>query len=135
MSVALRRVDGIVSAEVRLNSGVAEVRLAPGNRLDPEQLRTVIRDHGFTPRGAEVIVRGRLEGDEGAQILRVDGPDLAFHLDSVPAAEGSPDGLLGLSQGSRVEVRAEWPQSEPTHPDPQTRVLRLRSLRPLGPEE
>lgn len=134
MSVALRTVDGIVSAEVRLNSGVADVRLAPGNRLDPEQLRTVIRDHGFTPRGAEVVVRGRLEGDEGARILRVDGPDLAFHLEPTPAAEGTGR-LLVVPPESRVEVRAEWPQSEPTHPDAQIRVLRVRSLRPLGPAE
>lgn len=80
MSVAIRKIEGVASVDVSLNGGFAEVKLKPGNRIDPERIRQVARDNGFTPKGADVKVAGRIVERSGKLALEVSGLDDVVYL-------------------------------------------------------
>jgi copper chaperone CopZ len=58
--VAIEKIEGVVSVEVTLKRGHAEVQLKPGNRVRIEQLWEAVRKQGLTPKETEVVVRGTL---------------------------------------------------------------------------
>lgn len=58
--VAVEKLPGVEMAEVSLNEGFVDVRLDPENTLTLARLRTVIREQGFSPEAAVVVVKGEL---------------------------------------------------------------------------
>lgn len=78
--VAVEKLPGVTGAHVSLEDGRVTVRLAPENELAIADLRRAIRDQGFSPRGAEVRVSGRLEEGDDGPILRVPGSGVAYSL-------------------------------------------------------
>ena len=65
MSVALKKVNGVQDVKVSLNEGSAVIKLKDGNKVDVEQIREIIRKNGFTPKGAEVKVAGKVVERDG----------------------------------------------------------------------
>lgn len=80
MSVAIRKIEGVASVDVSLNGGFADVKLKAGNRVDPERIRQVARDNGFTPKGADVKVAGQIVERSGKLALEVSGLDEIVYL-------------------------------------------------------
>lgn len=80
MSVFIKRMDGVDAVEVSLQSGVATVKLKPGNHLTVDEVRDAIRKNGFTPKDAEVTVVGRLVERNGQAALAVSGQELVYRL-------------------------------------------------------
>ena len=76
---ALKKMKGVGSVEVSLNKGLAEVKLKPGNTLQPKDFWAVVRSNGFTPKQTRVTVRGRVDGDGGLH-LAVAGAGKPFDL-------------------------------------------------------
>lgn len=58
---------------VSLERAGAEIQLRPGNSITLEQLRTIIKNNGFTPRDTTVTVVGRLIERGGQPALDVTG--------------------------------------------------------------
>ncbi|HXV62835.1 MAG TPA: hypothetical protein VEK15_19205, partial [Vicinamibacteria bacterium] len=88
MSVALRKIEGVETVTVSLNEGAADIKLKPGNTLDPEAIRKVVRDNGFTPKTAEVRVTGRVTRAGGKWTLVVTGLPIVYELHEHPDANG-----------------------------------------------
>ena len=86
MRVALRKIEGVQSAEVSLNQGVAVVRLRPENRVRVGQIRDIVRTNGFTPKAAEVRVRGYVVDEKGELLLTLPQGEQVYRLDSHPTA-------------------------------------------------
>jgi len=92
--VAVRRIEGVASVTVSLDSGRATIRFAAENRATLDQIRETIRRNGFTPKSAEVRIRGTLVERDGKLALALPGggfywihpqgkvPDLAARLRS-----------------------------------------------------
>lgn len=80
VSAAIQRIEGVASVEVSLNKGFADVKLKPGNRVDPERIRQVVRDSGFTPKAADVRLAGEIVERGGKPALAVTGLDLVYLL-------------------------------------------------------
>ncbi len=124
MRVAVRKLDGVESVEVSLTAGSATVRFKPGSRVTIDQVRATIRDNGFTPKAADVRIRGRVEAVDGNLVLvtpgggpeypLVDRPDSAGRLaplkDSPPPGEVEIEGILAerAAAGGQlaIEVRS-----------------------------
>lgn len=71
MRVAVEEIDGVTEASVSLNDGEVVVTLSEDNGVTLRHLREVIRDGGFTPREADVRVRGEALHREDGWFLRV----------------------------------------------------------------
>jgi copper chaperone CopZ len=71
--VAVRNLPGVDSVRVSLNEGYADVRFEPGSTVTVEQVREAIRKNGFTPREAQVRVRGRVTARGGDLVLEAPG--------------------------------------------------------------
>ena len=128
MSVAIRKLEGVESVEVSLNEGAADVTLKAGNRVDPERIRQVARDQGFTPKGADVRVAGRLVERKGKPALAVSSVDLVYELAELPEAPGRLAELEKAAAGREVVVVGHLPET-PARPDAeQPRVLQLREF-------
>jgi len=127
VSVAIQKIEGVESVEVSLNEGTAEVTLKPGNHVDPERIRQVTRDNGFTPKGAFVRVAGRLIEREGKPALAVTGLDLVYGLTELPEARGRLAALEKVVMGKEVLVIGRLPESEARQAN-EPRVLEVREL-------
>jgi len=82
----MTKIDGVEAAEVSLNRGVAIVRFRPDNRVTVERVRAAIRSNGFTPKAADVRVRGRVIEQDGELALFVPGQDRVYRLVGRPQA-------------------------------------------------
>lgn len=81
--VALMKFQGVESADVSLNKGLATVKLKPGNSIRPSEFWEAIRKNGNTPKTTRVVVRGEILAN-GSQ-LKVSGSDEVFTLKAAPA--------------------------------------------------
>jgi len=104
VSVAIQKVDGVDSVKVSLNQGRADVRFKPGNRVTVERILEVIRDNGFTPRGSEVRIAGKVIERGGRPALSVTCLDLVYLLVDHPDARGKVGELQKVVVGKQVTV-------------------------------
>jgi len=106
--VAVEKMEGVSRAVVSLEKGSVVVTLAEDNRVTLARLGQVIRDQGFTPREAEVRVRGVALREDGAWWFQVSGSGVRY------AAEGSEGVIerLGAAAGAEVIVRGRVPVGE-----------------------
>lgn len=111
MRVAVRKLEGVESVKVSLNDGLAEIRLAPGNRVTVDQLREIIRSKGFTPKDAQVVVSGVIIEHEGAPTLTFDGGTPAFHLVDSPTSPGAVSRLRSEARERRTVIRGRVPET------------------------
>jgi copper chaperone CopZ len=125
VSVAIQKIDGVASVEVSLKGGFADVKLKPGNRVDPERIRQVARDNGFTPKGAAVKVAGEVVERGGKPALAVAGLDLVYLLVEHSEAKGK---LAGVAPGKNVVVTAHLPETATAPPPDAPRTLELRDF-------
>lgn len=111
MRVAIGNIEGVDSARVSLEQGLATVWLRPDNHVRIEQVREAIRSNGFSPKGAEVAVRGRLSGSRGAPAITVEGSNevLLFGTDSDAPAKLTE--LERLAAGAVVTVKGTVPET------------------------
>lgn len=100
----MKKIEGVQSAEVRLNEGVATIQLKPGNRVSVEKLREVVSNNGFTPRQARVRVQGQVISTGGTLQLQVTGLDRAYDLKLVRDAQ-QRRGELAEHVGKLVSVQ------------------------------
>lgn len=85
MRVAVEELEGVTSAEVSLNDGEVVVALEEENHVRLDRLRQMIRDQGFTPRGAEIRARGVVERRDGRLLFRT--PEGEVVLEVAPESE------------------------------------------------
>lgn len=76
----MKKIEGVQSAEVSLNEGVARIWLKPGNRVPLEKIREVVINNGFTPREARVQVQGKVISADGEVKLQVTDLDRVYDL-------------------------------------------------------
>jgi copper chaperone CopZ len=65
----LKAMDGIQTAEVSLNEGMATMHFAPENEITLEQIREAVRKSGFSPEEATLSLQGTLIEEDGQWIL------------------------------------------------------------------
>src|SRR5262249_37166192 len=75
---ALMKFQGVESAEVSLNKGLAAVKLKPGNSIRPAEFWEAIRKNGNTPKATHVTVRGEVQA--GGSQFKVSGSGEVFPL-------------------------------------------------------
>jgi copper chaperone CopZ len=110
--VALMKFNGVESAEVSLNKGLAAVKLKSGNNLRPREFWEAIRKNGNTPKTTRVVVRGEVAN--GTQ-FKVSGSNEVFTIKATPALLAQ----LRASAGKAVTVEGILtPGKDPRAPVP-----------------
>ena len=71
--MAVLKLSGVESVNISLERALTDVQLRPGNSITLEQLRTIIKNNGFTTRDATVTVVGTLIERGGQPALEVTG--------------------------------------------------------------
>ncbi len=67
----LQKIAGVNSAKVSLNKGKAFITLDPVNHLTLAAIQKEIKDNGFSPRDANVEMKGILEKNNGRLTIQV----------------------------------------------------------------
>lgn len=125
MRVAVSKIEGVTSATVSLNKGMATVQLAPSNRVSIEEIREVIRSNGFTPKEAEVRVAGVMIQRGDTLALSIPGTPELFALQDFP--EGRElDVLRQVAPNTAVTLMGQMPAS--TGRSAKLQVLLVRSV-------
>lgn len=126
MSVAVKKIDGVESVRVTLETGLVEIRLKDGNEATIEQVRKLIRDNGFTPKGAEVALSGTVVKDKEQIGVSVRGTGVVYRVTGLPEAEGVIENL-SKSVGRDVSVVGLVPASGKDSAEKRP-ILRIRSF-------
>lgn len=103
MRVAVQKLSGVESVEVSLEKGVATIRFRPEATATYGQVRRAILDNGFTPKEAQVRVRGSIVEQAGRVVLSVPGRGESYPLSGASSTDGMPD-RLRQAIGARVEI-------------------------------
>jgi len=77
---SLRKLDGVTGVKVTLATQVATMRLKPGVRVAPDQLRAAVERAGQSLVGVEVRLRGTLQRGEHQYQLRASELPQVFAL-------------------------------------------------------
>ncbi len=112
MRVAVGKLPGVDSVRVSLNQGYALVFLSRDTDLSVEQVRSVIRNNGFTPKEAKVRVRGRLERRDGSLLLVVPPGGRLFRLAEAVEARGRYGEIASLEPGRELWIRGVVPETK-----------------------
>ena len=80
MSVSLQKIPGVESVDISLNQGRASIALRAGNSVTLEQVTQVVKDKGFTPRGARVVARGELAETSGKLHFKLSHTDQSYEV-------------------------------------------------------
>jgi copper chaperone CopZ len=78
--VAVRKLDGVESADVSLERASVVIGLRAGNQITLTQLRQIIKNNGFTAKEATVTVAGTLIERGGKPAFRITGTDIVWLL-------------------------------------------------------
>jgi hypothetical protein len=122
--VAVRKLSGVESVNVSLERASAEIQLRPGNTITLDQLRTIIKNNGFTPKEATVSVVGKLIERSGQPALEVTGTNTVLLIVADPKQpavftqveerlRARPEGVTQLT--GVVESRANSPDRLTVH--------------------
>jgi len=114
------KVEGVESVVVSLNEGTATLKLKPGNRVDPSRVRQIVIDNGFTPKGADVRIAGRLVEREEKPALQGNELDPVYALEAHPEAEGRFIEMKNVALGANVIVDGYLPEG----PEPSSLQVR-----------
>ena len=69
MRVAIKKLDGVESVDVSLETATADIRLKAGNAITLPQLRRIIRQSGYPTKDAKVEARGMIIERNGKPTL------------------------------------------------------------------
>ena len=104
VNVALRKVNGVESADVSLNRALAVVKLKPGNKVGIAQLIKLIQEKGYTIKAAIISVRGTPLRLQNRWMLKVTESEELLEL--VPGSLGpGPYDELSRRVGQTVTVQ------------------------------
>jgi copper chaperone CopZ len=110
--VVVGKIEGVRSVKVSLKEGVATIDFATSNRVTVAKIREAIRSNGFTPREAEVRVRGSLVQRGDTLLLVVPGTDEVFALQDAPGKASVVAELRRLGANARVALSGQIPRAQ-----------------------
>ena len=73
LTVAMKKLEGVETVDISLNKSAAQLTLREGNRVTIDQLRTIIKRNGFTPKEAVVTTIAVPARKSGDVVLEVRG--------------------------------------------------------------
>ena len=102
---SLKKVDGVVSLETTIRTGLVRIQLEPGAQLDPAALEEAIKRAGFTPSRIEATITGKLSTSNEHPAFASSGTGQTFRLVE-PGAEGTFE-LLTTQTLERLKQAAQ----------------------------
>lgn len=76
----LKRVEGVEDLKLRIDTGLAEIKIEEGKSIDVDGIKKAVKDGGFTPRDIVVTIKGKIEQVDSRMILRIDNISDSFIL-------------------------------------------------------
>lgn len=108
----LEKLKGVKDATVSLNEGYAAVVLDAENSVTLEKIQKVVRENGFTPKDATVVIAGTIERGKGDQLVLTTSADHAYALDAATDKRALLQDLQALPAGSPVEIEAHLAEGD-----------------------
>jgi len=102
VSAALRKLEGVESAEVSLEKGSIDITLKADNTITLPQLRRTIRSNGKETKQAEISGRGRIIDRDGKPLLDLLN-GATMELEARP--ETAPAGIVEVAGVSQETAR------------------------------
>jgi copper chaperone CopZ len=105
IETGLSKIEGVQDVTVSLNDGYALVKLRPDNAVTLEQIRLVIRENGFTPKDATLVVSGTLTRVDDRLVLATN-THRRYSLVATPGAQSAFQTLQTAPEGAVVQIEA-----------------------------
>ncbi|MGH9628848.1 MAG: heavy-metal-associated domain-containing protein [Bryobacteraceae bacterium] len=121
---ALKKMDGVESVEVSLNKGLAEMRLKAGNTVRLEEVWSVVRESGFTPKETNVTLKGEVITTGGNLKVKPSGLSEVYDLAPEPERAQAHEGLKKRPGETLILTGAATPTAKG-----ETVSIRVKSFR------
>lgn len=108
----LEKLEGVKDVTVSLNDGYAAVTLAPDNSITLEKIQQVVRENGFTPKDATVVVSGTVAHTTDHQLVLTTDSSQEYPLNAAPDNSAAWQTLQALPVGTTVEIKAHLGEGE-----------------------
>lgn len=117
--MAVRKLEGVQSVDVSLNEGVATMELTAVNSITIEQLRSAIRDQGFSPRETTLTLSAEIQSRGDGFVAVLPGSQVTYSL------RGDDRTLAGLARavGSVATLRGVVDRDDENGDTPTTLVV------------
>lgn len=109
----LEQLEGVQDATVSLNEGYAAVTLAPKNSVTLQKIQQIVRENGFTPKDATVVISGTLDHSSEHQTVLLADSGEEYPLSAAPDNSTGWQTLQALPAGTDVEIKAQVGQDDP----------------------
>lgn len=119
----LEKLKGVKDATVSLNEGYAAVVLNAENSVTLEEIQKVVRENGFTPKDATVVVAGTVERGKRDQLVLITSADHVYALDAASDKKALLQDLHALATDSTIEIEAHLAEGD-------TQKLSVLDIRP-----
>ena len=73
MSTGLKKLDGAEKVDVSLEKGLATIQLRPANKATLAVIQSIIKKNGFSPKGANVKLRGKIRDQNNSLQVTITG--------------------------------------------------------------
>lgn len=112
----LKKVEGVGEVKINVKEGVAALKNKKGKSIAVENLESVVKDAGFTPREITATVVGKLGQSDDTSIFLTDGSEVEFILKENEQLQK----LLSAGSGKLLKVTGllthETPEGHHAHP-------------------
>ncbi len=112
----LKKVEGVGKVEINVKEGVAALQNKKGKSIAVEDLESVVKDAGFTPRDVNATVVGKLAQSDDTPIFLTDGSEVEFILKENEQLQK----LLTTGSGKLLKITGllthETPEGHHAHP-------------------
>ena len=124
----MKKIPGVASVKVSLNKGEAVLQLKAGNSVSVGQIRQVVLDNGFTPKGSDVEVSGKITERGGKPALAVSGSDVVYLLVDHPQATGKVEKLRKEAGEKEAVVKGHLSETTTKGRAEEPRLLEVRDF-------
>ncbi len=74
----LKKIEGVEKVQINVQDGIATLRSRKGKSVEVENLESVVKDAGFTPREITAIIVGKVRQSDGTLVFSVTDSEVEF---------------------------------------------------------
>lgn len=119
----LKKIEGVEKVQINVKDGIATLRSKKGKSVEFENLESVVKDAGFTPREITATVVGKVGQSDGTLVFSVTGSDGMFIINDNAEFQKLTSALKGSEKRVRITGRLAHDTQEGHQAHPYTLTL------------
>ncbi len=119
----LKKIEGVEKVQINVKDGIATLRSKKGKSVEVENLESVVKDAGFTPREITTTVVGKVGQSNGTLVFSATDSDVVFIINDNDEFQKLSSALKGSEKPVRITGRLAHDTQEGHQAHPYTLTI------------